>query len=137
MADPKSKTAAPNFYSTLADSAAGGAGGAGGGPGMSPDQSKPATQSGAKGEKAQNIATLLEVFKKMDSMEEDPAGKDILQQMLNLGMKYKAMVDGGAGSAATGAAASAGAGGPAGAGPAGPGAGAPPPSPMAGGGQVP
>jgi len=134
MAD-KSKSSAPNFYSTLAESAGGRAPVAGGPGGMSPAQSKPGTDSGKKGEKAQNIATLLEVFKKMDAMEDDPAGKDLLQQMLNLGMKYKTMIDGG-----PGAAGGAGAPPPPGPDASGPGAGGmppPPPSMPGAGGQVP
>lgn len=128
----KSKPA-PNFYSALADSAGGGAGGPGAG--MSPGQSKPGTDAGKKGEKAQNIATLLEVFKKMDAMEDDPANKDILQKMLDLGMQYKTRIEGGGGAGAgPGAGPSAEPGGPgAGGGMGGPGAGAPPP-PMPGGG---
>ena len=152
MADSKSKSGAPNFYSALAESAGGGGGapgtGAGAGAGMSPGQSKPGTADGKKGEKVQNIATLLEVFKKMDAMEDDPANKDLLQQMLNLGMQYKTRIEGGGGAGAgAGAGAEAGAsagtppGGGAGGGSAaggmgaGPGGGAPPP--MGGGSQVP
>ena len=144
MADSKSKSGAPNFYSALAESAGGGGGapgtGAGAGAGMSPGQSKPGTADGKKGEKVQNIATLLEVFKKMDAMEDDPANKDLLQQMLNLGMQYKTRIEGGGGvgaGAEAGAPPGGGAGGGSAAGGmgAGPGGGAPPP--MGGGLQVP
>lgn len=82
----------PNFYSQVGDMYAGGGAG------------KPKPAAGAdSAEKVTNVKALLEVFKKMDKMESDPAAKDIIQQMATLAQSYmdKVQGTGGAGAGAT------------------------------------
>lgn len=87
----KDTSKAPNFYEVAATMSAPGTRGA-----------KAPGTPGASGadatEKAQNVRALLEVFKKMDKLESDPAAKDIIQQMSTLAQKYMDTVTGGPGS---------------------------------------
>jgi hypothetical protein len=80
----------PNFYSQVGDMYAGGGAG----------KPKPAAGADA-GEKVTNVKALLEVFKKMDKMENDPAAKDIIQQMATLAQSYMDKVQGGGAGAGT------------------------------------
>ncbi len=88
---PATASAPPSIYSNMANMAMG----QGGGP------KSPATDgkggdagAGAGGmeEKKQILTTLLEVFKKWDKLESDPAGKDIISQMSSLAERYKTEV---------------------------------------------
>src|SRR5271157_3476172 len=81
MADkPKSGgPAAPSYYSSVAGMEgkppAGPAGGA-------------ATAGGQAGEKVKNVEVLLEVFAKMDKLEQDPSAKAMIQSMSDTAKKY-------------------------------------------------
>lgn len=86
-ADPKSK--APSFYQAAASMEAPGAPGAGG------KSNSPATGAGAAGEKVQNIKVLLEVFGKMDKLEDDQTNKDMIRQMSDLAQQYQKKLEGG------------------------------------------
>ena len=103
MALPASKSLAPNFYQTAAGMSGSQApGAAGAGAGGSGAGATSAASAG-KGEKIANIRALLEVFKKMDSIESDPAAKDIIAQMATLAEKYMTQIEGGAAGAGAGA----------------------------------
>ena len=107
----------PSIYENMAQMS-----GPGGAPPPSPDAKGGAGGSGAKPgdmeEKKKIITTLLEVFKKMDLLETDPKGKDLISQMVKMAEQYdkEILKSDGAG--------------PAGAG--GPSEGAPPPPPPGG-----
>lgn len=120
MADSKSKSGsppAPSFYSAAAGMAQSGAGADKGGAG---------TPAGQAGEKVKNVKVLLEVFEKMDKLEQDPEAKTLIQQMADMAKQYMTKLEGGKsdkpGTPATGEAGS------------GAGAGSPPPVPPPGGG---
>lgn len=83
-ADPKSK--APNFYENAASMSMPGA--AAGGAGKPPD-------AAASGEKVQNVKALLEVFSRMDKLEQDPEAKGMIQQMSSLAQQYMDKIQGG------------------------------------------
>src|ERR1700675_1959954 len=126
MPDDKSKSGsppAPSFYAKAGEMAAADKRGAGA-----------VTAQGQSGEKVKNVKTLLEVFDKMDKLEQDPENKTLIQQMADMAKQYMTKLEGGgkpgpAGAPATGEAGSGGMG-------AGPGAGAPPPEAGAGAGAV-
>ena len=127
MADkPKSGSPpAPSFYAKAGEMAAAQGADKGGGAG---------TPQGQSGEKVKNVKVLLEVFDKMDKMEQDPEAKTLIQQMADMAKQYMQKLEGGgkpgpAGTPATGEAGSGGMG-------AGPGAGAPPPDATAGAGAA-
>jgi hypothetical protein len=82
VADSKPKSGsppAPSFYSAAAgmdgNKQGTGAGGA-------------STPAGQSGEKVKNVETLLEVFAKMDKLEDDPDGKAMIQSMVDQAKKY-------------------------------------------------
>ena len=112
----------PSFYAAAAGMKPGGdAAGAPGGAG---------TPAGQSGEKVKNVQVLLEVFEKMDKLEQDEGNKKLIQEMVTKAKEYLAKLEGGPGAKkgpaempATGEAGSGGMG--PGAGPAGPGVGAP------------
>jgi len=82
MADgtTKSKPAsAPNFYSAAGQMYSGASGASG---------AKPGADAAATGEKVKNVTALLEVVKKIDKMETDPANKELTQQMVTLVEQY-------------------------------------------------
>lgn len=87
-ADSKSK--APSFYQAAASMDTPGAAGAAGG-----KSNSPATGAGAAGEKVQNIKVLLEVFGKMDKLEDDQTNKDMIRQMSDLAKQYQSKLEGG------------------------------------------
>lgn len=93
MAESKSKSAGgppPGIYSAAAQMALQGGGKAG-----SPS---PTPGAGAnQGEKLKNVQTLLEVFKKMDQIEDDPESKTMIQQMSDMAQKYSDKLQGKAG----------------------------------------
>jgi hypothetical protein len=128
MADkPKSGSpAAPSFYSAAAGMDGGkkpGPGGPEGGAG---------TPEGQSGEKVKNVEVLLEVFQKMDKLEQDPDNKAMIQSMVDQAKKYLDKLKGmdtGKGPAAAPPTGEAGSGGP--------GAGSPPPPDAAMGGGAP
>ena len=85
----KSTPQAPSFYSAAASMDGYGAkpgakGGAGG-------------QSGQAqtGEKVQNVKVLLEVFAKMDKLEQDAESKALIQQMSDIAKQYLDKIEGG------------------------------------------
>lgn len=82
MADAKSKSGnppAPSFYSAAASMDGGKK------PGDSAGANTPAGQSG---EKVKNVETLLEVFQKMDKLEQDADKKAMIQSMVDTAKKY-------------------------------------------------
>lgn len=86
----KSKPGAPSFYSAAASMKSPGAGGAGDG-----KSNAPGTEAGASGEKVKNIKVLLEVFNKMDQLEDDQAKKDMIRQMSDMAKQYQQALEGG------------------------------------------
>jgi len=87
MADSKPKSGsppAPSFYSAAA-SMQGKPPDAGGGAG---------TPGGQQGEKAKNVQVLLEVFDKMDKLEEDASKKKLIQSMADIAKEYMQMLEG-------------------------------------------
>lgn len=78
------KPSAPSFYSTAGQMAAGEGG----------KSNAPATEAGGQGEKIKNVKVLLEVFGKMDSLEQDQAGKDMIRQMSDLAKQYQQKLEG-------------------------------------------
>ena len=92
MADSKSKPSfsgasgappAPSFYSAAAGMKPGG------------DQSAVAgTSAGQSGEKVKNVQVLLEVFDKMDKLEQDPSNKKLIQEMVDKAKEYLQMLEG-------------------------------------------
>jgi hypothetical protein len=123
MADDNSKSGkppAPSFYSAAA--------GMNPPPGdKGPKSAGAGTPEGQAGEKVKNVKVLLEVFEKMDKMEQDPEAKTLIQQMADMAKQYMTKLEGGKtdkpGAPATGEAGS--------------GAGAPPPPPAPPGGGAP
>jgi hypothetical protein len=112
----------PSFYSAAAGMAQQQGAGAG--------EPKPGTGAGQQGEKVKNIQVLLEVFEKMDKLEQDDTNKKLIQEMVDKAKEYLSKLEGGAAAkkgpapvAATGEAGSGGMGG--GAGAVSPGVGAP------------
>ena len=83
--DPKSGKKAPSFYSAAAGMALDGAGG---------KSNSPATQQGASGEKVKNVKVLLEVFDKMDKIEDNPELKDMIRQMSDTAKQYMDKLEG-------------------------------------------
>lgn len=83
--DAKSK--APNFYENAASMSGPGAPGGPGG--------QPKPDAAASGEKVQNVKALLEVFKRMDKLEQDPDAKGMIQQMAQMAQQYMDKVQGG------------------------------------------
>jgi hypothetical protein len=85
---PATAAAPPSIYSNMSEMAM-----KGGGAGKPPDAGAKGGEAGASGagseEKKQILTTLLEVYKKWDKLESDPAGKDIISQMVALAEKYK------------------------------------------------
>jgi hypothetical protein len=83
---PAAAAAPPSIYSNMSEMAM-----KGGGAAKLPDAK--GGEAGASGagseEKKQILTTLLEVYKKWDKLESDPAGKDIISQMVALAEKYK------------------------------------------------
>jgi len=87
------KPSLPNVYSAIGampgyaggDKAAGKPGGA---------------DAAATGEKVSTAVALLEVVKKMDKLETDPANKELIQQMVTLAQQYVDKVQGKPASAA-------------------------------------
>jgi hypothetical protein len=94
VADSKSKPSfsgtsggppAPSFYSAAAGMKPGGAG----------DQPPGAgTSAGQSGEKVKNVQVLLEVFDKMDKLEQDPTNKKLIQEMVDKAKEYLQMLEG-------------------------------------------
>lgn len=129
MADKSKPDAgsAPSFYSAAAGMKPGG-------PSAGPAAGGAGTPAGQSGEKVKNVEVLLEVFQKMDKLEQDADGKAMIQSMVDTAKKYldklKGTGDkaGPAGAPATGEAGSGGMGPGPGAGSPGPGVGAPEPA---------
>lgn len=90
------KDKAPNFYEAAAQmSGVDGKGAAAGGPAPAADPA----------EKVTNVQALLEVFKKMDKIENDPDAKALIQQMSEIAQQYLTKVQtpgGGKGASAGG-----------------------------------
>lgn len=86
-------TPPPSFYSAAAGMKPGGGGAPGGdgGPGGA------GTPEGQSGEKVKNVKVLLEVFDKMEKMEQDADAKAMIQSMADTAKKYMEKLDGGAG----------------------------------------
>jgi len=80
----------PNFYSAVGQMEAYNP--AGGGASKSPAQ--PGSAQGGAGEKVATATTLLEVVRKMDSMEQDPEAKKLLEQMVGIAEQYMEKVQG-------------------------------------------
>jgi hypothetical protein len=76
----------PSFYSQAAKMEGGGKPGA--------KSTDPNTPGGAAGEKVKNVKVLLEVFDKMDKLEQDQAGKDVIRQMSDLAKQYMDKLEG-------------------------------------------
>jgi hypothetical protein len=90
MPDDKPKSGsppAPSFYAKAGEMAA--AQGAGG------DKPGAGTPAGQSGEKVKNVKTLLEVFEKMDKLEQDPENKTLIQQMSDMAKQYMQKLEGG------------------------------------------
>lgn len=98
MAD---KNKIPNIYQQASEMemGAGGKGAPPGGPGGGGtppvgEPGKPGTPAGQSGEKVKNVQVLLDVFKKMDSQEQDPALKDMIRQMSDIAEQYMSKLGG-------------------------------------------
>lgn len=117
---------APSFYEVAADmSGRGQAGASGSGSSSGSGSKSTAPNPSDPAEKARSIAALLEVFKKMSDLEEDPEAKALIRQMSDTALQYKTRIEGGPSAAQAGAAGAAGAAPAAGA--------VPPPTPGAAG----
>jgi len=84
----KSTPQAPSFYSAAASMDGYGA------------KPKPGGQGGQSGraqmgEKVQNVKVLLEVFAKMDKLEQDAESKALIQQMSDIAKQYLDKIEGG------------------------------------------
>jgi hypothetical protein len=91
MADSKSKSGAPSFYSAAADMQMNGQGGA-----------KPPAAGGDAGnsaEEAKIVATLLEVIEKWSTMTKDPKRKEKIQQIASIAKEIQTGMGGDAGKA--------------------------------------
>lgn len=90
MADDKSKPSGsppkPSFYSAAASME-----------GKKPNPVGAGTPAGQSGEKVKNVQVLLEVFDKMDKLEQDPSNKKLIQEMVDKAKEYLQMLEGGAG----------------------------------------
>src|ERR1039457_626424 len=87
MAD-KSKPGAgnppsPSFYSAAA-----------GMDGKKPADPGAGTSAGQAGEKVKNVKVLLEVFDKMDKLEQEPENKTLIQQMVDMAKQYLNKLEG-------------------------------------------
>lgn len=78
-ADAKSK--APNFYESAASM------------GAMPGGAKP--DDADKGKKSENVAALLQVVQRIDSMEKDPDLKQLTQQIVSMTQQYMDKLQGG------------------------------------------
>jgi len=96
MADATTSRKLPNFYSAAGQMEAYNPASAS--PSKSPNPSSGQTSDN----KLATATTLLEVVKKMDTQEQDPAAKKILQDMVSLAEQYMSKVQGGGGAKAAG-----------------------------------
>jgi hypothetical protein len=91
MADSKSKSGAPSFYSAAADMQMNG-GGKGAPPAGGGD-------AGNSAEEAKIVATLLEVIEKWSTMTKDPKRKEKIQQIASIAKEIQTGMGGDAGKA--------------------------------------
>ena len=80
---PPKPGAPPSIYANMAEML---------GPGAKPPGGPAGGPGGSSEEKKQIVMTLFEVFKKWDKLEQDEAGKALIQQMMDLAKKYQTEV---------------------------------------------